>query len=287
MTATFSLYFGVLLLSLIVLLMLLIRRCGLRTAGVFFFSASLSGFVLSRANAMLFGGFGRMSGGFFSLDPLHHSFFGFVLGACLGLLVTGSLLHQSPQALSRQAAAPLLLFLALARFCEFFADFGWGQITEGFLSVFPLSVKDMYGLPHLSVFLLEGLFALILCFSFRHRTRASSQPFIESLCLVSAAQIFFESLRTEPLMKGFVKVQQIEFLLLILALALLLHICSLRFYIAFVLCIAVSAFCEYALDKLPSIPVPVLYGLMVASLIWMTYCFKRFLRIPLASGQMM
>lgn len=200
-----------------------------------------------------------------------------VCGALLGvMLACAACAHFGGVKISKtlDCAAPcMLVTLAAARFAETFSDFGWGGLiqNEG-LQFFPLAVADMYGMWHSAVFVLEGLLALIvLVLVLRRGRKEDGARFALMLLWWSMAQIVCESLRAETLRWGFVRIQQVNCAVFGLAI-LLIYAAKRRMekkkfagsLCAYLIGVGVLVFIEFALDKLPAIPHPVLYALMAA-----------------------
>lgn len=211
-----------------------------------------------------------------SFYPYEHAMCGAVLGVCLALWLGARFTHQRVS-LVLDAAAPVgLALMTLARAAEVFSDFGWGKVVEHpAMQRFPLSVLDMYDQWHWAVFMLESLFALLaLLYVMRRHDPQPGVCFSLALLWWALPQVFCESFRAETLRWGFVRVQQVQCALF--ALAVLLYWGRVRGagrqvmtrkLAAFVLCVAVVVFVEFALDKLNAIPNAALYALMAADLL--------------------
>ena len=213
----------------------------------------------------------------FSLRPYEYA----VCGAVLGLLLAGCLYSWFARintwCMLDALAVPALFALALARFGEHFSDFGWGQILlNAAWQRFPFAVADIYGQWHFAVYLLEGVFALAVgVWVLKHKSERPGQRFLRALLWWAATQIICESLRAETIRWGFVRVQQLQCAVFMLAVLLInaqrkggLKRCG-KSVMVFMLGVGILVFVEYALDKLESIPVVVCYGLMVAALLLM------------------
>lgn len=213
---------------------------------------------------------------FISFYPYEHAMCGAVLGVCLALWLGAHVTRQSAASVLDTAAPVGLALMALARAAEVFSDFGWGKVVEHpAMQRFPLSVLDMYDQWHWAVFMLESLFALLaLVYVMRRRDLQPGVRFSLALLWWALPQVFCESFRAETLRWGFVRVQQVQCALF--ALAILLYWGRVRGagrqvmtrkLAAFVLCVAVVVFVEFALDKLNAISNAALYMLMAADLL--------------------
>ena len=223
---------------------------------------------LTRYAVRGFGGFVLLS-----CKPYDYALCGTMLGLFLAAVLTARLTHQRALRVLDALAPAGLLALAVARFGEAFADFGWGQLVlDPRGQLFPVAVQDMYGQWHLAVFMLDGIAALALAVcAWCMRGETAGDVFLTALLWLSMTQIFCESLRAETIRWGFVRVQQVAcaafgLALLLWALAgrrrLRAGAAGVGVYLAGV---AVVALMEYALDKLP-MPVAFDYAVMAASL---------------------
>ncbi len=233
------------------------------------------GCAFSRLNVLLFGGYASLQRGFFSPYPYDYSVFGAILGLFLGAALACFLCRGTFGQILDDLALPALLFLVLARVSEVQADFGWGAILSEnvWLPSFFITT-DMYSMRHLAVYALEAVGALlVLCAVWRMHPGRTGDRFLHALILFALTQMLLESLRAETLRNGFVRIQQIEFAVTLL----LIWIFRLRkdprgamrrTVLATLLMVAVTAFCEYALDKITVIPAPVTYLIMAAGLVF-------------------
>lgn len=243
--------------------------------------SSVAAFVFSRGNVYLFGGFMTRMRGFFSLNPYDYSALGTILGIVVGTVAAARLRgYRIGTALDLITPATFCA-LAIARFIEGFSDFGWGGLVfDEHFQFFPLCVKDLYGQFHLAVFLFEGIAAVLLVVFLPRAPLGRGERFVRTFCRFFLSQIFFESLRAETLRIGFVRVQQVECAVFVLVMILIVlkqdkkacgictsvHLCT----------VGITAFCEYALDKISVIPAPLIYAVMGCALIfcdWMLECF--------------
>ena len=214
--------------------------------------------------------------GVVSFYPYEHAMCGAVLGVCLALWLSARMTRQSAASVLDTAAPVGLALVALARAAEVFSDFGWGKVTENpAMQRFPLSVMDMYDQWHWAVFMLESLFALLaLAYVLRRRAVRPGVRFSLALLWWALPQVFCESFRAETLRWGFVRVQQVQ--CAVFALIIMLYWgcvrgmnrqAMARKLAAFVLCVGVVVFVEFALDKLNAISNAALYALMAADLL--------------------
>lgn len=212
-----------------------------------------------------------------SSRPYEYAVCGTALGVMLAGCVTAKLTGQKALSVLDALAPAALLALAVARFGEHFSDFGWGQVLVSPLwQRFPFAVQDIFGQWHLAVYMLEGVLALMVgAWVLRARPGQAGESFLRALLWWAAAQILCESLRAETIRWGFVRVQQLQCAVFMLAVLLANAKRAGRLKRAgrpcllFFAGIGVIVFVEYALDKLEFIPVPVLYGLMAAALVCM------------------
>lgn len=203
---------------------LAVLRSGLRGAGfargAFWVMAALSvalgalgarGYYLLAHDALR----GYPVGALLSAQPYAHAMCGAVLGVLAAAALTARLTHRPTGALLDAATPAGLTMIALARAAELLADFGWGQVIEPeALRRFPIGVRDAFGAWRYAVFLLEALCAAgVLAYALRGR----AGRFSTALTLWAATQIVCESLRAETLRWGFVRVQQVQCALLMLA----------------------------------------------------------------------
>lgn len=139
------------------------------------------------------------------------SYYGGVIGYCLGVVITARITRRKPVILLDSFAPAGLLLAALARFGEVMLDgvgirdmFYWDHPEQCF---FPLAVSNEYEEWLYAIFMLEGVLSLcvlILCL-----TRFKKQRFIRSLFYLCLIQILCESLRSDSFTWLFVKVEQL------------------------------------------------------------------------------
>lgn len=221
-----------------------------------------------------------------SSRPYEYAACGVILGVLLTAALTAKAMKQRVMPVFDALAPAGLLALAVARFGEHFSDFGWGPVFENeFWHFFPVAVPDMYEQWHLAVYLLEGVFALAVgVYALRVKTERSGDRFLTALLWFAASQIFCESMRTETIRWGFVRVQQLQCAVFML-IVLLVYALRVRgegkgrltayAAAAFVLGIGAVVFAEYALDKIDALSTPVCYALMAAALIGMSAVIAR------------
>ena len=202
--------------------------------------------------------------------------YGAMAGAALAAWIAGKITLQPPGRILDAASVPGLLVIAVCRFAEGLIGVGYGRsIAEWFdpwgeftffpledpepLCRFPFGIPDYYGDWHFSIFLLEGLAALV--FLLILRKKSSEIPgalFLLGLILYAGAQTTFESLRADSVPKwGFVRVNQlISGILLVLCLIL----CTRRLlkagkpfpaaaWIITLCCMGIILAMEFALEK--------------------------------------
>ena len=165
-------------------------------------------FNFSRGGFMLYGALGGM-----------------VLAAWIAVRKTGEPLGR----LLDLAAAPGMLAIAVCRLAEGVIGVGYGRSMEDWfdpwgeytffpledpepLMRFPFGIPDYYGDYHFSIFLLEGLFAILFLILLIRKGKANAPGalFLWGLTLYAGAQTTLESLRADSLPKwGFVRVNQL------------------------------------------------------------------------------
>ncbi len=173
---------------------------------------------------------------------------GFMLyGALAGVVLAARMIFRGPGETGRMldaAAAPGMLLIAVCRFAEGIIGVGYGRNMEDWfdpwgeftffplenpepLLRFPFGIPDYYGDYHFSIFLLEGLAALVFLMLLRRKkAEAPGGIFLLGLILYAGAQTTLESLRADSLPKwGFVRVNQ---LLSAVVLVGVLLLCTLR-----------------------------------------------------------
>ena len=160
------------------------------------------------------------------------------------------------------AVAPaMMLVIALCRFLEPLDGQGWGMLIEEGESFFPLAFKPYadYDEWYYAIFFYEGLYALaaFLHLQFGKKKRADGQKALLALVLYCAAQVLFETLRRDIVVKWrFVRVSQL-FSVIVLALLLLMATIKkqgkdrhfVRKWILFVLLTGLCVAIEFTVDK--------------------------------------
>ena len=209
---------------------------------------------------------------------------GVFAGAILSCLICASFAEKGDErkesffTLLNALAIPLLTFIVFERFGEYFTGSGRGlklKPDESSLCFFPLfTTLQKNGRVfryELSVWFLEGLYALICLAVFIIKRKKISSPFVSTLILYCAGQIVFESLLTCdcPKWGAFVKINMVLSGAVLLGLTVIFafrrkslpgSIKTLRIALCLLL-LAVCCGCEWALDK-TEIPNPVVYGVM-------------------------
>ena len=210
---------------------------------------------------------------------------GVFIGAALSCLICASSAEKGAGRreyfflLLNALAVPLLTFIVFERFGEYFTGYGRGlklKPNESSLCFFPiftaLQKNGRVFRYELSVWFLEGLYALICLTVFIIKRKKISSAFVRALILYCAGQIMFESLLTCdcPKWGAFVKVNMVLSGAVLLGLTVIFalrrkslpgSIKTLRIALCLLL-LAVCGGCEWALDK-TEIPNPVIYGIMV------------------------
>ena len=240
------------------------------------------GLVLGAAGArgfyLLFDPFKMLGVTLVSLWPYEYAVSGAVLGAIAAGLLTALLTRQSAGYVLDAMTPTALVAFALGRCAEAFSDFGWGGVVEGEWARFPFAVEDMFGQQRSAVFFLSALLILLaLAYAKAWRKRMPGELFSVAFCWVAMGQLFCETLRSECICIGFVRVQQVAWA--VMALGVLVgwnvknHLGgkqlgkSVLIYLA---CVGAIVFAQYAMDKLTHVlPRPASFGLMGAALLIM------------------
>lgn len=209
---------------------------------------------------------------------------GVFIGAALSCLICASSAEKGAGRreyfflLLNALAVPLLTFIVFERFGEYFTGYGRGlklKPNESSLCFFPiftaLQKNGRVFRYELSVWFLEGLYALICLTVFIINRKKISSAFVSTLILYCAGQIVFESLLTCdcPKWGAFVNVNMVLSGAVLLGLTVIFAlrrkslsggVKALRIALC-LLILAVCGGCEWALDK-TEIPNPVVYGVM-------------------------
>lgn len=142
-------------------------------------------------------------------DPSQFSYYGGVIGVCLGVAcvakITGAPILKSLDAFAPAGA----LMAALARFGEgFLGMLGTGMYMENENThFFPLAVSNEWEEWYLAVFMLEGLAYLFVFLAALSRFR--SHAFLRTVFFLCLPQILLESLRNQGMFWLFVRVEQL------------------------------------------------------------------------------
>ena len=190
-----------------------------RAVGVFAPLAVIFGVAGARVYALLFSLLGACpKGPLFSLEPTLYAMGGAVLGvigACaLAAKKTGASFGELADALAPAG----MLTIALARCAEVFSEFGAGPAFVSGPTLFPLAVQHADGTWHMTVFLLEAIFAFAaLAYALNMRTSKPGERFVLTLVFWAMTQVLCESLREYTVNFGFIGVQQIQCMLIALA----------------------------------------------------------------------
>ncbi|MCR4706342.1 MAG: prolipoprotein diacylglyceryl transferase [Clostridiales bacterium] len=184
--------------------------------------------------------------------------YGAVLGAALSALLLAKEKGLPFSSVLDEITLPGLASVFLCRLAEGFSREGLGAwVEDERFCRFPFAVQNAYGEYQWSVFLLEAAYALLIfLFLFRRfsRTGHKDDIFLSALLFYAAAQIFFESLRSDSSLKiGFVRVSQVLSAAAILCTVILRNRKTQRalFYKTFLFaagCGGIGAI-EWALDK--------------------------------------
>ena len=225
-----------------------------------------------------------------SSRPYEYAACGTLLGVLLAGVLGAKLFKQGVMKTLDALAPAGLAALAVARLGEHFSDFGWGPVVENAsLQRFPFAVADIFGQWRLAVYVLEALLALAVCaYALRVKADKPGDRFLTALLFFAATQIFCESLRTETVRWGFVRVQQLQcavFMLAVLAVYTVRAVKAgapkrtLGAWAALLLGIGMLVFIEYALDKIDALTTPVCYTMMAATLAAMAGMIARCRRL--------
>lgn len=224
---------------------------------------------------------------FFDFDERGLSFGGALIGLLLSGLVSAKRLKKPLHHILDLMAPAALLTLGLGRLSEYFVDFGQGSYVENpSLQFFPLSVMNSWGEWYYAIFMLEALIALAaLAYVLRKRPAGSGAIWQPGLVIILCSQIYCESLRSDTLRWGFVRVHQLlcafglaamlgHYLLLAARggrpIGRLLYLPAL-----FVLGAALIIGIEFALDKWDEMPQLLLYAVMALTLIMMALLVRK------------
>ncbi len=169
-----------------------------------------------------------MEGHFLGLSPLFqvagggHSFYGFIAGALLGMLLFAKLSRQDKGRVFGWASAPLGAFLTAAFFAQIAGGSGWGEEAAPFFQFIPLAIRNPWDEWNIAVFFYEGLWVLLLTLWLRCSRRQTVRPGDRMLMLLiplAAMQVFFESLRQDDYPRlesnAFIRVNQLLALLML------------------------------------------------------------------------
>lgn len=181
---------------------------------------------------------------FFNFSRGGYMLYGALAGVVLAAWMTARFTTQSFAKLLDAISAPSMLVIAVCRFSEGLIGAGYGRSIEDWfdpwgeftffpledpepLMHFPFGIPDYYGDYHFSIFLLEGLAALIFMLILaRKKESVPGMVFLLGLILYAGAQTTLESLRADSLPKwGFVRVNQ---LISAVVLAGVMALCSIR-----------------------------------------------------------
>lgn len=236
------------------------------------------------ANSLVYG-LGFEGFALLSLYPYEYAMCGALLGTLLAAALVAKLTGQGVGRMLDVLTPAALLTLAIARVGEHFSDFGWGQVFESARwQFFPVAVMDMYEQWHLAVYMLEAIFALLVCLcTLRVRRGMPGDRFLTALLWWSATQIFCESLRAETIRWGFVRVQQLQCAVFMLLVLIVFAVRAKRRgetkplragFAAFALGVGAVVLMEYAIDKW-DLAVVICYAVMAAALFVMAVCVQR------------
>lgn len=208
-----------------------------------------------------------------------YALWGAVGGAALAAVLTAKITKQKISSLLDALAAPAALTIALCRLSEFFSGEGIGMYVENeAFWRFPFAVSNEWGEWYWSIFLLEGAAALVIFLVLTLKRNGKPGDHAKLfLLLYSTAQILLESLRRDNFLRWlFVRVSQLTAVLVLAGLmiaavirwlqlpkekrmsALKMALC----WGIFLICIGISIWMEFAIDKSAVIPVWACYCIM-------------------------
>lgn len=190
-----------------------------RVVCVFAPLAAVLGVMGARAYALVFSLMGACpKGPLFSLEPTLYAMGGAVLGVMGACALAAKKTNASFGDLADALAPAGMLTIALARCAEVFSEFGAGAAFENGPTLFPLAVQHADGTWHMTVFLLEAIFAFAaLAYALNMRTSKPGERFVLTLVFWAMTQVLCESLREHTVNFGFIGVQQIQHLITALA----------------------------------------------------------------------
>lgn len=248
------------------------------TRALMYVLALMLGAAGARGFFLLFDPFGLNYAEWISFWPYEYAVCGAVLGVIAAGLLTALLTRQSAGYVLDAMTPTAMITLALARCAEAFADFGWGAVVEGEWARFPFTVKDMFGQHRSAVFFLSALLILLaLAYAKAWRKRMPGELFSIAFCWLAMGQLFCETLRSESICWGFVRVQQVAWA--VMALLMLIgwnvknRLGGIRLrnsMLTYLACVGAIVFAQYAMDKLTHVlPRAASFGLMGAALLIM------------------
>ena len=216
--------------------------------------------------------------GLLDFRPQGMAYTGSIIGLWLSGYLSAKLSGENYNKLLDAVTPGALLVLLLSRLSEYYVTSGQGNyIEKDIFRFFPLAVGNEWGEWYYAVFMLEAFFALmILIDAVKNRERSHGYLWQKALLFLFCSQILCESLRSETLRWGFVRVYQlfcafgISFLYVKWSRrAVKRGISMSRLWPAFVLLIIVLVSVggiEYGLDKWREVPHWLLYALMTLGL---------------------
>ena len=170
-------------------------------------------------------------GFFFDFSRGGFMLYGAMAGIVLAAALTAKIAGESFPGLLDAAAPPGLALIAAARFSEGLIGVGYGRsIYDWFdpmlemnmisledpepLLRFPFGIQNYYGDWHWSIFLLEGVLAVVFVFLVLRREKKDAPGpgglFLLALLAYASAQTWLESLREDAIPRwGFVRVNQL------------------------------------------------------------------------------
>lgn len=249
-------------------------------------------------------------GALLRMPPEEFSFVGGCLGVCIAVILSAKCFHLPVRKVLDIFAPCGALMVFFARAGEYWLNLvGYGTYVENeSLQFFPIAVKyveyDMIMGWFYAIFVLEAIFALICAIVFLTLSRSGRSSsldftFLHTLFFLTVPQVFSESLRSQCMKWGFVRIEQL--ICGLIAFAIVVFACIryrkkasfLRVYypvIGSVICLLMMIVVEFALDKpffgvyLPKV---LCYGVMIAFLFFFAVleiiAFRRLKRLSIQS----
>lgn len=149
--------------------------------------------------------------GLFDFRPQGMAYIGSIIGLVLAGYLSAKFSGEKYNKLMDAMAPGALLALLLSRLSEYYVTSGQGKyIEKDILRFFPVAVENEWGEWYYAVFMLEAFFAFIIIVdAVKNRERSHGYLWQKALLFLFCSQILCESLRSETLRWGFVRVYQL------------------------------------------------------------------------------